>query len=116
MKFQPLDRSKHTMSPNYQIELPLLPTVYRISVDCKQRFYMTSELRKKQLRESQQRRRERLAQGGRSQISIYIDKTNLELMDNWCTQLHVDRNNFINNLITELSTSPDSIYRLINSH
>lgn len=77
---------------------------------------MTSELRKKQLRESQQRRRERLAQGDRSQVSIYIEKANLDLMDNWCIQLQVDRNLFINNLIVGLSTSPESLARLIRTH
>ena len=87
-----------------------------MAVDCKQRFCMTSELRKKQLRESQQRRRERLAQGDRSQVSIYLEKANLDLMDNWCTQLHVDRNIFINNLIVGLSTSPESLSILFRSH
>ena len=77
---------------------------------------MTSELRKKQLRESQQRRRERLAQGDRSQVSIYIEKANLDLMDNWCIQLQVDRNLFINNLIVGLSTSPGSLSRLLRTH
>ena len=84
-------------------------------VDCKQGVGMTSELRKKQLRESQQRRREKLAQGDRSQVSIYIEKANLELMDDWCAQLHVDRNIFINNLIIGLSTSPESLSRLIRT-
>lgn len=77
---------------------------------------MTSELRKKQLRESQQRRRERLAQGDRSQVSIYIDKANLDLMDSWCIQFQVDRNLFINNLIVGLSTSPGSLSRLLRTH
>lgn len=85
-------------------------------VDCKQGTGMTSELRKKQLRESQQRRREKLAQGDRSQVSIYIEKANLELMDDWCVQLKVDRSIFINNLIIGLSTSPETLSRLIRAH
>ena len=77
---------------------------------------MTSELRKKQLRESQQRRREKLAQGDRSQVSIYIERANLDLMDNWCAEFHIDRNVFINNVIVGLSTSPESLSKLIHSH
>ena len=77
---------------------------------------MTSDLRKKQLRESQQRRREKLAQGDRSQVSIYIERANLELMDNWCAEFHMDRNIFINNVITGLSASPESLSRLILAH
>lgn len=77
---------------------------------------MTSDLRKKQLRESQQRRREKLAQGDRSQVSVYIERENLELMDGWCSEFKIDRNIFINNLIFGLSASPESISKFILSH
>lgn len=84
-------------------------TKYKILVDYNQGFYMTSELRKQQLREAQQRRRAKLAKGERSQVSLYFDRNNLELMDTWCTQFRLDRNDFINNLISGLSKSPEAI-------
>ena len=70
---------------------------------------MTSDLRKQQLRDAQQRRRAKLAKGKRSQVSLYLDRNNLELMDTWCIQFHFDRSDFINNLISGLSKSPEVI-------
>lgn len=81
--------------------------------DCKRECTMTSEQRKKQLREAQQRRRAKLAKGERSQVSLYFDRNNLELMDAWCTQFRLDRNDFINNLIAGLSNSPERLPELI---
>ena len=74
---------------------------------------MTSEQRKKQLREAQQRRRAKLAKGERSQVSLYFDRNNLEFMDTWCTHFRLDRNDLINNLISGLSKSPERLPELI---
>ena len=57
---------------------------------------MTSDLRKQQLREAQQRRRAKLAKGERIQVSLYFDRNNLEAMDAWCTEFKLDRNDLIN--------------------
>lgn len=59
-------------------------TKYKILVDYNQGLYMTSELRKQQLREAQQSRRAKLAKGERSQVSLYFDCNNLETLDAWC--------------------------------
>jgi hypothetical protein len=74
---------------------------------------MTSDLRKQQLREAQQRRRAKLAKGERIQVSLYFDRNNLEVMDAWCTEFKLDRNDLINNLIVGLSRAPDSVHKVI---
>ena len=77
---------------------------------------MTSELRKKQLREAQQRRRAKLAQGERTQISLYLQPSNLALMDLWCTEFRLDRNDLVDNLILGLSKSLESLPELVCGH
>ena len=74
---------------------------------------MTSEQRKKQLREAQQRRRAKLAKGERTQVSLYFDRNHLEMMDEWCTQFQLDRNDLINNVISGLSKAPERLPELM---
>ena len=74
---------------------------------------MTSDLRKKQLREAQQRRRAKLAHGERTQISLYLQPSNLVLLDSWCTEFHLDRNDLVDNFILGLAKSPESLPKLI---
>lgn len=74
---------------------------------------MTSDLRKQQLREAQQRRRAKLAKGERTQIALYLQPGNLLLMDAWCTEFRLDRNDLVDNLILGLSKSPEILPKLI---
>lgn len=75
---------------------------------------MTSDLRKQQLREAQRRRRAKLIKGERVQVSLYLERNNLEVLDVWCDDFKIDRNDFINNLILGLTKKAESINKFIN--
>lgn len=71
---------------------------------------MTSETRKEQLRESQRRRREKLAAAGeRSQVNIFMTKQSKALMEEWCLKYSLDRHDVINGLIQAYAASPTSL-------
>lgn len=51
--------------------------------------------------------------GERTQVLLYFDRSNLEMMNSWCTQFRLDRNDFVNNLISGLSKTPERLSELV---
>ncbi|WP_297505709.1 RepB family protein [Ferrovum sp.] len=57
------------------------------------------EKRKAQLRDAQRRRREKLAQGNRHQINIFLSEASITLLDQACKKYGMDRHELIEQLI-----------------
>lgn len=70
---------------------------------------MTSEHRKIQLRESQRRRREKLAAGERGQVNIFITSHCKEIVDRFSSEYNTDKHTFMNALIMAFANSPNSL-------
>ena len=70
---------------------------------------MISEERKQQFRDAQRRRREKLAEGKRSQVNIFLSPESKQLMDRWCLEYNTDRHDLMNGLIQAYAKAPSQI-------
>ena len=70
---------------------------------------MISLERKQQLRDAQRRRRNKLAEGTRGQVNIYLTQQCKVIVDTFCDDYKTDKHAFINALIIAFANSPGAL-------
>jgi hypothetical protein len=68
---------------------------------------MNTDTRKQQLRDAQRRRREKLADGQRGQVNLFLTQQSKDFLDAWSQEFLTDKHVIVNALILEFSKTPN---------